>query len=81
MGKKLDKKKKSSEVVVNIAITKQGEFLVTNGKAEPLQPLSPKELGKTLVGREITAAHSISITYLHSNPSWICIGGHWYFIP
>jgi len=81
-GKKRDKKKKlRGEVAVNITITKQGEFMVTDGKGRPLQSLTPKELGKTLVGHEIKNAQSLPITYLHSNPSWICVGGHWYYIP
>jgi len=81
MGKKTGKKKKNSAVAVTISITKQGELMVTDGKGRTLDPLDPEKLGKTLIGHEIKEAQSISITYLRSNPGWVCIGGNWYYIP
>ncbi len=73
--------KQTEETAFQITISKDGEFQVTDGKGKKLQKLDAEELGKTMVGREIRQAKSFTITYLHSNPCWVCIGGHWYYIP
>jgi ABC-type sugar transport system ATPase subunit len=73
--------KQTEETAFQITISKDGEFQVTDGKGKKLQKLDAEELGKTMVGREIRQAKSFTITYLHSNPGWVCIGGHWYYIP
>ena len=69
-----------AEKTFNIKISENGEFSVTDACGEKLSELSPEELGKSLIGREIKDARSINITFLSSNPRWICIGGRWYRI-
>jgi hypothetical protein len=71
----------TDDAVFTITMSKDGEFHVTDEKGRELQERGPDELGKTLIGREIREAKSVTITYLRSNPGWVCIGGHWYYIP
>jgi len=69
-----------SKTAFNIKILKNGEFHVTDGEGKELQELNSEELGKSLIGREIKNARLLPITFLDSNPQWICVCGRWYRI-
>jgi len=71
----------TGDTACTITISKNGEFQVTDETGAKLQELGPEALGETLIGREIKTAKSVTITYLRSNPGWICIGGNWYYLP
>ena len=69
-----------SKTAFNIRISDQGEFSVTDAEGKELKELSPEELGESLVGREIKNARLLPVTFLSSNPVWICVCGRWYCI-
>lgn len=63
-----------------IKISNEGEFTVTDGNGKGIRELSSKELGDSLIGREIKNARSVNVCFLDSNPIWVCVGGVWYCI-
>lgn len=73
---------RTEKVICTIQVLEEGAIVITNQNGETLKELTPMMLAESLQGREIKKATVLpQITVLESNPSWVCIGGRWYYIP
>lgn len=69
-------------VLFNIQVMKDGGFVLSDAKGQPLKELNSANLGESLYGREIKETTILpTMTILKSNPTWLNLGGRWYYIP
>lgn len=72
---------KEKKVLFSIQVLEDGSLKPVNSEGKELAELDAKGLGETLIGKEIKRAAILpSITYLTSNPGWVCILGNWYYM-
>lgn len=70
-------------VAFTIKVLENGECEVFDaGGSKKLKELTPLELGESMTGKTINKVADLpKMTYMRSNPGWVCIGGKWYYIP
>ena len=69
--------------IFKIEVLDNGEFRLTDMDNKYLTALSSEQLGRSLYEKKIVEAKILSlpsITYLKSNPEWVCVLGSWYYI-
>ena len=72
----------SQNVFLKIHVLDDGTYEFYDKDDKKFDLLRPEEVGEKFKGQVIETAKVFpSFTYMKSNPRWVCVLGHWYYIP